>query len=397
MPKGGGGKIKAIDPFYRGPKKRPGEIDAGTVNDPPRTNHRVERKLERVAKMKELRQGLEKRRQERESALDEAKAASEAKLSQLTRGERRKALASGQGVVRVKRASSRVRMEPVVTSAMGNALSEFQSLFASKSANADPVAKEMNQLVRQQTRQLASEVDFAKQVAISNALSKQRRDKSELRRLADADADPHDMLRRGAPKTNFVDADELARTLMQQVAFERAQGERYFDYQARLEKEAARVRTKRVVDDQGHKRVSHARKFAERQKQRAAERAERQKQRALDVDDDRTYYDAPQFGDVAEAPPQLPKLPQRLLKRKAPPAASPFAMPTPKQAAAAERAGVPLIESVAGGREATRAAITGSARSTSLVGAASLSVEAYAQQVREQYRLVKRKRLEQRR
>ena len=59
------------------------------------------------------------------------------------------------------------------------------------------------------------------------------------------------------------------------------------------------------------------------------------------------------------------------------------------------RRGVPIIESAAGGRAATRAAIVGANKNKSLVGARNLSVETYAEEVRRAYRELKKKRREQ--
>jgi hypothetical protein len=394
VPKGGSGKTKAIDPFYKGPKKHPRAVDEATVNDPPRVNHRIEQRRERAQKLRALHAEMAKRRAERDNATETAASATESKLKSMTRAERKQAHRAGQAVVKVKRADTRLKMEPVVTTAMGNALDGFQSLFAPVAAGGDAMQAEINAMVKQQTRQLTSEIDFAKQVQISDALSRAHRDKAEIEKLAQPVENPHELLLSAAPKAKFVDADELTRTLMAQVQFERARGEKFFAYEARLNEEATKVRAAKVHKKTGERKMSSAKKWAERNKKRELEREERKQQRLLDQDDARDYYDVPKFGDVVEAPPQLPKLPERLLKRKAP-SATPFAKPTEKQIAAAQREGVPLIESVAGGREATRAAITGATRSKALVGASSLSVEAYAELVREQYRAVKRRRREQ--
>jgi hypothetical protein len=298
----------------------------------------------------------------------------------------------------VARKATRIRLEPVVTTAVGNALDEFRPLFAPVSGGGPDQAETaaaVSTLVKRQTREMASDVGFARQLALSDALSQKRRNRKELQRIADSD-DPQALLQRVAPKRPFVDADDLTRKMLAKMKLERAAGEQYFDYQARLQSEVDKVsRVTRLERTATHAkpRLSQARRWRDKIKERATARAQRHAARVADNDDDnKLFYEPAAFGDVAEAPPQLPALPKRLLKRKAPTA--PFSAPTEKQIIAAERAGVPLIESVAGGREATRAAITNSARSTSLVGASSLAVEAYADQVRQQYRALKRKRRE---
>jgi hypothetical protein len=397
-------KIKAIDPFYTGKRR---VEDESTFNDPPAFNHRVAHRRQRLAKLRELHAQTRTRQEARDAVVAAAQEATRAKLGAMTRGERKAALARGGGKVTVSRKATRVRLEPVVTTAVGNPLDEFKSILAPVAApgdaEANAVTAEIAALVKKQTRAMASDVGFAKQFALSDAMAQKRRSRKELEAIADGDADPQAMLARVAPKRPFVDADDLTRTMLAHVALDRADGEKYFDYEARLQSEvdkASRVTARAnrpaaaAADSASAKsRLSSARRWRERVKERNAARDKRRAERQADNDDDnKIFYEPTAFGDVAEAPPRLPALPQRLLKRKAPAAAAPFVAPTEKQIIAAERAGVPLIESVAGGRAATRAAITNSKRSTTLVGASSLAVEDYADQVRQQYRMMKRKR-----
>jgi hypothetical protein len=350
-------KIKAIDPFYTGKRR---QEDTSTFNDPPKFNHRRASRRERLAKLRELHAQTRARHETQQAAVEAAQEATREKLGAMTRVERKAAMARGEAKVKVSRKVTRVRLEPVVTTAVGNALEEFKSIF-------EPVIG-------------GGDADQSAQ---------------ELESIADGDANPQGLLDRVAPKREFLDADELTRTMLAKIQLERAAGEKYFDYEARLQSEAdkaSKVRPRKAANADAKPRISDARRWRDKVKERNAAREKRRSERIADDDDDnKVFFEPTAFGDVAEAPPRLPALPQRLLKRKAP-SSAPFVAPTEKQIMAAERAGVPLIESVAGGRDATRAAITNSKRSTTLVGASSLAVEDYAEQVRQSYRAMKRKR-----
>lgn len=69
-----------------------------------------------------------------------------------------------------------------------------------------------------------------------------------------------------------------------------------------------------------------------------------------------------------------------------------FRTPDQHEINVAAMTGLPVIESSAGGRDATRLAITGGKRNNGLVGAANLSIEAYAQEVRDSYKALKKRR-----
>lgn len=389
-------KIKAIDPFYTGKRR---QEDTSTFNDPPKFNHRRASRRERLAKLRELHAQTRARHETQQAAVEAAQEATREKLGAMTRVERKAAMARGEAKVKVSRKVTRVRLEPVVTTAVGNALEEFKSIFepviGGGDADQSAQSAEIAALVKQHTRAMASDVGFAKQLALSTAMAQKRRNRKELESIADGDANPQGLLDRVAPKREFLDADELTRTMLAKIQLERAAGEKYFDYEARLQSEAdkaSKVRPRKAANADAKPRISDARRWRDKVKERNAAREKRRSERIADDDDDnKVFFEPTAFGDVAEAPPRLPALPQRLLKRKAP-SSAPFVAPTEKQIMAAERAGVPLIESVAGGRDATRAAITNSKRSTTLVGASSLAVEDYAEQVRQSYRAMKRKR-----